>query len=509
LASLAGAFAAQAGSLETLLMPGEVVAGHAKIEQQCEKCHEPFSQSVQNKLCLDCHKETAKDVEGSKGFHGRIHNLEQRQCKSCHTDHKGRKARIVNLDKASFDHAHTDFLLKGRHGQAECGSCHKSGKPFREAPSLCVDCHKDDQPHHGKLGEKCADCHDENGWKKAKFDHDKTHFPLTARHKDVACQNCHADQRYKETPKECFACHQINDVHNRGLGEKCDKCHNTNRWKEEKFNHDRDTKFRLTGHHAQVKCDGCHRNNAFEVKLGSTCISCHKKDDEHKGKNGTRCESCHVTDTWTKSTFDHDKTHFPLRESHAKVACEGCHKSAVFEEKLKTGCVACHKKDDVHKTQEGEICERCHTEKGWRIKVTFSHELTKFPLMGLHTAVPCAECHLTASFQDAETKCVACHKADDIHKKAMGGECQSCHNPNGWRLWNFDHTKRTHFPLEGAHEKLACAACHKDPVDQKIELAKDCFSCHKKDDAHKGTYGVNCERCHSPTAFGALRSNLR
>jgi hypothetical protein len=500
----------QASPLETLVMPGEVVQGHAKVEKQCERCHEPFSQSVQNKLCRDCHEDVDHDVQRGQGFHGRLKDIEQRQCKSCHTDHKGRDARIILLDRDTFDHAHTDFALKGEHQKVQCAGCHKPRAKFREAPGLCVDCHKADDPHRGKLGEKCADCHDEKSWKKEQFDHGKTQFPLLGKHKDVTCQTCHVDPAYKDTPKECVACHRINDVHAGKLGAKCESCHSVNDWKKPKFDHDRDTHFRLTGRHASTACAGCHKGNAFKEKLGTTCVACHKKDDEHKGHNGTECQDCHVTSSWTRSSFDHDKTRFPLRNRHEKVACEGCHKGSLVKDKLKLDCVSCHEKDDVHKKQEGPQCEQCHNDQGWNVRVTFSHELTRFPLIGLHAITPCGECHLKSSFKDAEQDCVACHKQDDTHKGTLGGRCEQCHNPNGWQFWNFDHGKRSDFALTGAHDTLQCKACHKDPVvGDKLELPAACSDCHQKDDVHRGSYGQNCERCHQTTRFNELKSSLR
>ena len=498
----------QANPFESLVSPGDVISGHAKDEQKCEKCHEPFSQSVQNKLCLDCHKDTAADLKSREGFHGRLKDIESRPCKSCHTDHKGRDFKIVLLDKDTFDHGKTDFQLKGAHNKVECGACHKPKKKLSEAPKLCIDCHKEDDPHRGRLGEKCADCHDEKTWKQGKFDHDKTKFHLEGGHKDVSCNKCHPDQRWKETPTDCNACHQINDVHNGSLGTKCDKCHNVKKWTEDKFDHDRDTKFKLTGKHDNVKCEGCHKNNAYDVKLATTCISCHKKDDEHKGRYGAKCENCHTTENWIKSTFDHDKTDYKLRNKHEKVPCEGCHKGNLYEEKLKTTCISCHKKDDVHKKQEGEVCEKCHNDRGWREKVAFSHDLTKFPLIGLHQITPCDECHLTPSYKDADLECIACHKKDDVHKLSLGKVCEQCHNPNGWRIWEYDHSK-TDFPLEGAHEKLVCKACHKEPVEKDIELPMRCYDCHQKDDAHRGTYGQNCERCHVASSFRELKMNFK
>jgi Zn finger protein HypA/HybF involved in hydrogenase expression len=505
------AFAGPVESLETLVMPGEVIQGHAKYEKQCEKCHEPFSQNIQNNLCLDCHKEVARDVKERTGFHGQLAGIDGRACKTCHTEHKGRSFNVVGLDRENFNHGQTDYPLSGAHTKADCADCHKPKKKFREAPHKCIDCHKDDDAHDGKLGEKCDGCHNERSWKRQQFDHDKTKFPLAGKHKEVDCKICHPDQHFKETPTDCYSCHKINDVHGGSLGQKCDKCHNTSKWKEAKFDHNKDTDFKLLGAHQRVKCAGCHKDSPFTEELQTTCYSCHKKDDEHKGKNGLKCESCHNVDSWVRTTFDHDKTKFKLRHKHQQVECIACHKGNVYEEKLKTNCFSCHKKDDVHKTQEGEKCERCHNDEGWKVRVQFSHELTRFALLGLHAVTPCEECHLTASYKDAELDCWSCHQSKDVHKRSLGKACEKCHNPNGWLIWEFDHNKQTKFKLDGAHEKLPCKECHKDPVEdnKKIEMPKYCYGCHQKDDVHHGSFGQNCGRCHVTTTFSDFRFRFR
>jgi nitrate/TMAO reductase-like tetraheme cytochrome c subunit len=47
---------------------------------------------AQDKLCMDCHKDVGRDVKEKKGLHGR--QLTVKACKECHTDHKGRAAKI-------------------------------------------------------------------------------------------------------------------------------------------------------------------------------------------------------------------------------------------------------------------------------------------------------------------------------------------------------------------------------------------------------------------------------
>ncbi|MEQ1563035.1 MAG: cytochrome c3 family protein, partial [Nitrospiraceae bacterium] len=80
------AMPALADNVETALMPGQVIEGHAKWEEDCAKCHKRFDKGAQNALCQECHKDIRKDVEQKQGSHGRF--KEQRDCKSCHTEHK-------------------------------------------------------------------------------------------------------------------------------------------------------------------------------------------------------------------------------------------------------------------------------------------------------------------------------------------------------------------------------------------------------------------------------------
>ncbi len=499
---------AKAASLEELVMPGPVIQGHAKLESDCGQCHTPFSKTSQSTLCLACHKETNADVTGQQGFHGRIKNIATTECKQCHTEHKGRDADIVLLDKETFNHRATDFQIGGAHARVVCASCHVAGKKFRQAPSECVACHKADDRHKGTLGKDCASCHTDKGWREARFDHDRaTKFPLVGRHREVLCASCHTNEQYKKTPTDCFSCHRLNDVHGGRFGQKCEQCHSTTDWRRTKFDHNKQTKFPLLGAHARTTCRGCHSEKIFGDKLDTACISCHRNDDEHHGRNGPTCENCHSVETWGKSSFNHAKTKFPLRGKHAKLACETCHKGTVGTEKLGITCDACHQRDDVHKGQLGQKCDNCHNVNGWGEKVFFDHDLTRFPLIGLHAVVPCEECHISPTYKGTTLDCVGCHEKRDVHKRQLGTKCGTCHNPNGWTLWRFDHNTQTDFVLDGAHEGRKCEACHRTPVRGDASLPKACNACHQGDDEHRGRFGQQCDRCHTTRSFKDIRLN--
>jgi hypothetical protein len=508
-----GAPHARADSFESVLMPGKVIEGHVKLESDCKSCHVRFNKAAQTQLCLDCHKDVARDVQAHGGYHGRI---KEQECRVCHTDHKGRDMNIAPVDPTTFDHNLTDFVLKGGHtgNKIRCEDCHKPKAKFRDAPMACIACHKKDDKHKGALGDKCEDCHTDLNWKKTKFDHSKTKFPLTGKHVDVPCKDCHKDPKYKGAPLACVACHKKDDDkkgHKGKFGDKCGTCHTDRDWKSMKFDHDRDTKYPLKGKHRQTKCTTCHAGFLYKEKTPTTCIACHKKDDDkkgHKGKFGDKCEKCHTEKDWKITTFNHDRdTKYPLKGKHAEIKCNTCHKGFLYKEKTPTACFACHEKDDKHKGQEGKKCESCHNERDWK-QAKIDHDLTRFPLLGKHAKVECKKCHLTPAFRDAKTACVACHEKDDEHKYKLGPRCETCHNAVSWKSWKFDHNKQTTYVLDGGHVGIQCEACHDKPMKIKVSLSRNCVSCHEAEDVHNGGFGRQCERCHVTSSFKKIRPGI-
>jgi hypothetical protein len=490
---------------ETLLMPGKLSTAHQKYEEQCSQCHNRSDRNHQTRLCLDCHKDIASDISAQHGFHGRVPGIATSQCRACHVEHQGRTGDIVKLNREQFDHAGTDFPLQGAHATLMCDSCHAAGQPFRKAATACVGCHSNEEPHQGKLGRDCGSCHEPTVWRHVTYDHDKTAFPLRDRHTEVPCEGCHFGNRYKGTPHECVSCHSPDDVHRGERGPKCESCHSTTGWKTAKFDHKKETGFGLEGVHARIDCQDCHRSGNLKDKIPKDCFGCHQGQDPHAGRLGRDCEQCHGNEKWKPATFDH--THdgrWELAGRHAKVECFACHTATVATQKLPTDCVSCHRASDVHAGKLGAQCEQCHTPEGWRANVSFDHDLTSFPLLGLHVAVSCEQCHATRRYHDVGRECIDCHKKDDVHAGSLGKECARCHSPNGWRVWEFDHGKETGFALAGAHAKLACAGCHKQPAGQ-VKLNSTCLSCHEQDDVHLGQYGRQCQHCHSTTTFRGAR----
>jgi hypothetical protein len=490
--------------LEEMVMPGLVSDYHAKYENDCSACHSPFSKESQDDKCISCHKEVGKDLIQKSGYHGRFEHVSAMKCKSCHTEHNGRNAVIVLFDRETFDHKFTDYILVGAHTgiSVGCEDCHKVGEKYRVARVVCFNCHEKDDIHKGRLGQECKDCHKETSFKNASFDHSETGFALEGKHKEVVCSLCHPDESYKNIPEACIACHLINDIHDSKPDEECGRCHNSiYSWSKYDFDHSKETKFDLKDRHATLKCDSCHPQTIFKERPGLECFDCHEDDDIHKRRTGSECEKCHDSISWKQIKFDHNKdTDFKLLGKHKDATCIACHKAGSRESVLDITCIGCHRPNDVHQGQLGAYCDICHNVNEWAEQIKFEHDLTQFPLIGQHAITPCGECHFSSSFKEGlAMNCFSCHRLDDGHELKLGTYCADCHNPNGWRLWEFDHNSQTEFTLKGPHSGLKCETCHREPMEKKVEISNTCYSCHQDMDVHLGRfgrYGERCDLCH-------------
>jgi hypothetical protein len=509
LLGVVGGGIAQAAEIEKFFMPGELIAGHDKFKSECTNCHVRLRDTTQNKLCLDCHdhQTVAEDIASKQGFHGKDENARTQECKACHSDHKGRDATVVWLDRDTFDHRFTDYELIGRHKLTECSGCHLEDKKYRQAEHGCYDCHSEDDAHDGDLGKECDSCHNPVGWSQFEFDHDQTEFKLKFSHQRVNCNACHVKEQYKDTPKNCVDCHAIRDVHANRFGNQCESCHQEKAWDKTIFDHDRDTDYRLEARHRGPSCNDCHKPGYAAKKKKDTirdCYSCHRDDDPHNELNGKKCQDCHVVRGWAYAEFDHGaNTDFALNGAHDSLACEACHDFGASTKEIDTDCYSCHKQDDVHKREQGIECNQCHKEVAWLKHVRFDHDLSKFPLIGQHAAAGCEACHLTSVFQDTGSHCIDCHESDDVHKRGLGKDCALCHNPNDWLIWAFDHDE-TDFELRHAHSEVHCHSCHYRPLEEVTDRGARCVDCHRRDDIHDGNFGGNCSRCHGEESFEAI-----
>jgi len=97
-----------------------------------------------------------------------------------------------------------------------------------------------------------------------------------------ACVACHVPDSQKQIlftglNKNCYSCHK--DPHQEqftkndskeGAVTPCSNCHTPRNWNAEKFDHNQQASFKLTGAHARLECSKCHftitQNNVTFVK---------------------------------------------------------------------------------------------------------------------------------------------------------------------------------------------------------------------------------------------------
>lgn len=374
------------------------------------------------------------------------------------------------------------------------------------------------------------------------------------------CRKCHSPQGLSAG---CLTCHseisaQVaakRGFHGKTLQAKvsnCAPCHSDHNGKEfslvnkvswggetpKTFDHAQ-ADYTLKGAHAALACADCHAKKAPRFSLprfpkspraatflglSQDCMSCHK--DPHAGGRASDCAKCHSQDKWKPAPgFDHDR-HYPLRDEHAKAGCAKCHAPgapvppAIFGKTPGKACADCHK--TPHRTQWRLECSACHTARavpwataGARLTKA-QHDATGYRVAKPHDKVACKACHDPAKpyaqrysapgspGRPREAKaCEACHK--DAHAGQFlpkRARCVDCHAEAAFKPSHFGPKEHSVYPLKGAHEKAACAACHiRDEGLGAVRFVKargDCAFCHK--DPHAGQFReagkTSCERCH-------------
>jgi hypothetical protein len=256
---------------------------------------------------------------------------------------------------------------------------------------------------HGSVTEAmdCGACHTPDSWKtpsasasNAGFDHFRTGFPLTGRHRAVACAECHGARR--QITRQCSGCHA--DAHQGQLGAGCDGCHSAQSWSvTEALARHRRTRLPLTGMHALVECSDCHRSNTERrwTTLAADCFACHEADYRrtdihplHLGVAGDPrtpplsrdCAQCHRAIAWSPAFVNdslvtgaqrlasaqaHDRL-FPLSSgSHRGAECASCHTSPALPRAVR--CTGCHAHEETRLAAAhqkvpgfGASCLGCH-----------------------------------------------------------------------------------------------------------------------------------------------------
>jgi len=350
----------------------------------CSDCHADDISSFDIQTCDTCHRQMDLSLMTAHALsYGSA-------CLDCHD---GVDGLVSNLNHADFT-----FKLSGKHDGLDCAKCHTNVRKlgdFQTALQDCQACHRKDEPHQGRYGFDCATCHNENGWKPAKFDHNLSVFKLEGKHGETACETCHQNSVFIGTPADCYSCHQDKDEHDGLYGSNCAMCHNPSDWDNAEFDHDL-TKF-----------------------PSMNCYSCHQQDDKHAGRYGTDCAACHNPSDWKDATFDHNLSSFPLTGRHTVLPCEKCHSTGQFDG-LPAFCASCHGDPGYHAGMFGFECASCHSTENWFTRYSGPHPgIADEGGRGVnHGGASCRDCH-TQTLHTAT--CTACHDSNNPDGDGGGG----------------------------------------------------------------------------------------
>lgn len=257
--------------------------------------------------CVSCH---GGEKDPHKGAFGTT-------CETCH--------QTRTFDVKAFRHPRMADFFAGEHQPLTCDGCHlrgvalpalrqtapldalarldasrataSPGAPAPTMPSLaCVSCHRD--PHLGQVSTTCETCHDVGGTKfrAVRFSHAATPFPLTGKHADVMCAQCHRTETrafpagtgaamvlHPDGGGTCVTCHQ--DPHLGQVGTACERCHGTSTFTVTDYTHAGMQDF-FGGVHGRYACAACHtretgtfpagRGTAVRFLVGRSCADCHR-----------------------------------------------------------------------------------------------------------------------------------------------------------------------------------------------------------------------------------------
>jgi Cytochrome c3 len=503
---------------------------HARVTQPCAKCHpdhggrdfklvawdegtpEKFDHqrtgwALEGKhaalACRSCHKPEFQHSEATAKIRAHDHAQSwlglETACASCHTDpHRGQlgaecqKCHVAAAWKPApgFDHAKTAYPLTGKHAGLMCANCHEAPqlalahdakgvaipqyKPLPHAD--CVSCHRD--PHAGRFGKTCMSCHTTDSFqniRKAGFNHDQTRYPLRGKHAALECATCHDEKTAwgKKPPfAACGSCHREMHAGLATLAGKpadCSACHDVNGFHPSTFplaQHQL-SKYPLEGRHATILCNTCHAKlpatDAATAALGDARVAMRPEHDA--------CIACHN---------DPHQGRFSGGGEHARAR----------------GCLACHGMNTFHPSLVDDAM----------------HATFAFKLEGAHRAVPCQACHaeLNAApaasslrsahgnaralrFAESAVRCASCHQSphgDQFAARKDHGACESCHDQDSFQpASHFDHVHGASFVLDGAHQRVACAACHRSEKTSVGHtrviyrpVASRCVDCHSAGD---------------------------
>ena len=172
---------------DAMLSPGALRPAHQALASDCFACHTPW-RGPGGDRCATCHRiediglvtTRGAKIERDKPVVGFHQQLAERDCMACHIEHQARNAALA---KRPFSHALLEPSVRG----------------------MCLTCHtKPADALHAQVTEGCQQCHSQERWRPASFEHSR-YFLLSGEH-DAPCATCHAGGSFSKYT--CYGCHE-------------------------------------------------------------------------------------------------------------------------------------------------------------------------------------------------------------------------------------------------------------------------------------------------------------
>lgn len=359
-AGFIGLLAAFKGAATTLFLHAPLSSAHARLEADCQACHEPWNGATSEK-CLSCHKRNlAHDTHSKERLINPVKakpvdRLKEASCIECHREHQPVKASGYTGPEGLCAKCHPpESLPPGRHFSGEKGSCQKAGchryhtnityreiaygNRLRFLQTSKIIAKKEPAPY------KKLDINELERMRKDSFYSVKP--AVTSRYEisrhsggEATCGSCHKSENgsVELAPKVtvCLPCHKtetktfLNGAH--GAAE---RSHNTGAF----FGHE-------TGE--RVTCGSCHDSHSLRLEDAriKACEKCH--DSAHsksyrgsghyrylsdptfasKKLTGVDCAGCHMPRLHeTGGATDHNESlSVSTKERMARTVCVQCH----------------------------------------------------------------------------------------------------------------------------------------------------------------------------------------
>lgn len=206
------------------IQPGQLLAAHAPLRNDCLACH-AVGRGAEAARCVKCHalsgiglvRVGGAPLPAPRPAVQRLHEpLAGVQCSGCHAEHAGRLGSGL---ATRFRHEVLTPPVRD-----DCANCHATQRPADEIHAAAA---------------ACGACHSTRGWKPASFDHDR-YFRFDEDHpprcadchasgrgfKSYSCDKCHPPARIASEHREegiqdfadCVTCHRSADEHEAGRG---------------------------------------------------------------------------------------------------------------------------------------------------------------------------------------------------------------------------------------------------------------------------------------------------